>query len=281
MMKNRFACIFVAGAISLAAFASPAKAVPYVIDETLSSLLWGGAIVLPSLTFEAQTPGSDVSIVSGTFNANVTGPMGSETVLLLGSDSIDLADLGVEGLPAIGAVATIDNIDADGSTDGDPPTDGVNGDGLFTVGETNVLLRNDAANATAAFRNVLLTLGGSGTVGSAATEVEFAVLNGWIAANTSIAGADAIEASLVGTADGTDAGIVAGLGYSLVGNVETITIPIQVTFGDIATDGFQLAVTGTIVGVRTIPEPTSGLVLASLATGAFSVVRRRRKLAHR
>jgi len=301
-MKNRFTGFLAAGVVSLAAIATPASATPFVIDETASSLTWGGAIVLAFFQLEEQSPGSSESALSGSFDAVITGPMGGETVMFVGSNAIELADLGVEGTPAFGPSASgddldIDDVDADGSfddfdNDDDPdvlpdnPTDGIEGDGLFTVGRTNVLLQNGPANADIAFRNLVLTLGGTGVAdGSAATAVEIGILEGWLAANTTVAGANNVEIFLGTDGETTPNSeeITGSIAFTSVpvpgGFLETITVPIELSFGDITEDPVELSIVGQVVAsriVNVIPEPTSALFLASLA-GAGAVVRRRRK----
>ncbi len=265
--------LFLASAAILMAtvITSPARAATYTVDTANSGLTWGGTLLTPSFQLTAQYPGSNTTLLAGTFDANVTGPSGAETITFLGTDYIDALPLANPVSPLVGGavIPGNDEINADGSVG--------TGDGLFSAGEDNAGIVQALLFSNFAFRNLAFNMGGSGTVGSPATLAELGVLEGWASASTSVTGFETLELSLITDPGANDGDIASSVGYSLAGNVETITVPFKFTLNAAP---LILTINGQIVGTRTvavIPEPTSGLFLVCLAAGAGAVVRRRRK----
>ena len=123
-----------------------------------------------------------------------------------------------------------------------------------------------------------IVAGGGGTPNDAIDDLTVAhgATGGWISIDLGgLGGAfGANDLNEFGLPGDTATNLSGDLGYSLVGITETITVPVDIF---IPGDQFNFGLTGTIVAERTIPEPTSGLFLATLAAGAGAVVRRRRK----
>jgi len=205
-------------------------------------------------------PASRTSFLEGTIEATASSSL---ITLGAGLSVIDVKEnanaISFGGfLPSEGGAVAMgeDEIFADGTVD---PLE--NGDGLYTVGEDNFGFMAFSLGQTgiAALRNFVFTAEGMGVPGAAmggATGIGFQVSDGWTAFEAGVLAAPA-EVSAITTADPAEFNAGGDLGYSLVGSLETITIPIDITIMDVDEDGdgFTLNITGQIVASRTVGTP--------------------------
>jgi len=256
--------------MAVALLAQPAQAATFVIDETLSSVtLEATTIGLISLDLFGQDsdplggndpdPASRTSFLEGTIEATASSSL---ITLGAGLSVIDVREnanaISFGGfLPAEGGAVAAgeDEIFADGTVD---TSDNPIGDGQYTVGEDNFGFMVTALGVTgiAALRNIVFTAEGSGVPGAAiggATGIGFQISEGWTAFEAGFLAAPS-EVSAITTDDDAELNVAGDLGYSLVGSIETITIPINITISDLDEDGdgFELFVTGQIVASRTV-----------------------------
>jgi len=272
-MNNRH--VFSAIALAAAALlAQRAPAATYTIDEILSSMTLSveavaGVATVPLFgqdsdpTADPQGPddsASRTSFLEGTIEATASSSL---ITLTTGMSVIDVKEnanaIAFGGfLPAEGGIveAGEDDIFADGTVD----TSGDEiGDGEYTVGEDNFGFMATFFGVTgiAALRNFVFAAEGSGVPGAAmggATGIGFQVSDGWAAFEFGSLAAPA-EVSSITTGDPAVLNASGDLGYSLVGSLETITIPIDITISDLdpmTMNGFNLVITGTIVASRTV-----------------------------
>ncbi len=192
------------------------------------------------------------------------------------SGTIDV-DLGIDGAGVIssiaaagGAISMTDiglNFPALG-TNPNPPGNGDDGFLLGLSGTTTpngVAAVNAAGNFSAADFNILFNNG----------QVIAATILGNLGADL---GASPLQVALAGTGNVTSTPL--GGGSFQIDMVLPVVIDVQLTFPPDPLSKLQLngtIVAQGVVGPAVIPEPTSGLFLASLALGAGAVVRRRRK----
>ncbi len=240
-------------ALTTLVVASPATAAEYTLIPSQSSITVGFNVPLGGGAFLDLTPqvfgppASNITTYSGSLFATVAG----SSITFDGGSVFD-ADLG----------------------NGTPYAFPANPNGE----EDNYGLQLIAPGAGAAFRDMIFTATGAGTIGDADNSGWGVVLtDGTLATDfAALGGPGFAENDLTGLGGSAASGVI---GYSLVAGVETITLPVDFTFFDAGTATTQ-SYFGEIVAQRTIgviPEPTSGLFLASLAMGAGAVVRRRRK----
>ena len=267
-MRKHFSNAVVVIAFLLASLvSSSASAATYVVDQALSSVQF--SFVFGGTTLTPQFAGADTAFYGGTVQASV--PLGGGLLTLDStagfgdSNIVALPNAAGPFTPAIGGAvpAGDDEIFADGTVD---PLD--NGDGVFTSGDDiyGLTLFNVSFLT---IRNFSLTAEGSGNTGGSATNIGWNISGGWsaIEAFGSFSESDLSE-------DGSDdaslnaAGVI---GYSFDGITETITLPVDVNVQD---GGNAIILTGQIVAVRTIPEPTGCLLLSVI--GGAGILRRRR-----
>lgn len=272
---------------ALAALASmvvavPAAAATFTINPANSQIQldanFNGSL------FGLQAPGSNVTSYVGTIEASVGAGPTPVITLDAGSVAVGLTNPNAPGgefLPLEGGGPVDPENDMDGLgggdfifADGSIDPLGV-GDGVFSVGTDNYGL--NSGSIFVAGRNIALTTGGSGTANDAIADlgVNLTLIDGWTAIDLGGLGPflgleDRIELALAGAGGANMAG---DLTFTQVGSVQTITIPTNFTF---LGPGFDLFISGQIEASR-VPEPTSALLLASFATCAGAVARRRRK----
>ena len=239
--------VLVAVFLSMLASASPADAaaVSYDIDPAQSKLTLTGSILLATLV--PQFSGSNVLVFDGTLNADVGGGQ----ISFPGLSNIDANLLAAPVAPGIGG--------AGGSASGDA--------GVYP---------GSSANGSAAIRDFVLDLtsgaipvDGDGQFDAGAAI--FAIISG----NVDFAGLLGTgTTNITGNTVTTDPNMGT---LSLEGITETLTLPAHLQFS-VDVNGSPAAVTlsGTIVGTRQIPEPSTG-VLAVVAFGLMWVLRRRFK----
>ncbi len=253
----------VGAVVAVAYFASPASAAVYTIDSSLSSItvtalvdVGGGPVPLDP---QGGNPAAMTTALEGTIVATVASP----TLISLdaGLSDIDaMLNPLAEFLPTEGTSVTLTNDDI---PLGSP-------DGLFTAGEDNIGVELDMGffgMAYGAIRNMVLTAEGSGdpSAPGSAVGIGFNVTDGYFAFDAGALGDG--ESDMINVGDPATFNSSGDLVYSLVGAVETITIPIGVLLGD-------AAVAGTIVASRVIPEPAT---LALFGMGLCSTLLMRRR----
>lgn len=270
-MKSK--TLAVLAVLFFAVFNSPADAAIYTIESSSSSNTFGfdfgGALLTET------SPGSSVSSLSGTIDATVDLGGGAlvfgETAGVGNSNIIFDAGTASEYKPFAGGVLApgFDDIKADGEYDSLG-----NGDGQFTAGVTHASVTfNDAAFLS--ISNHVMTFKGSATTGGLNNGITSDLL-GYTSIDSALVMIENAERRIIdnnvsNTTNDT-------IGYSLVGNVETLTIPYDITID--GGGGNFLFYSGTVVASRTItaiPEPTSSVFLASIVIGTCVSVRRRRK----
>ncbi|MCC9600290.1 hypothetical protein LOC67_06930 [Stieleria sp. JC731] len=252
---------------------SQLQAAIYTIDSSSSSNTFGFDFGASTLT--ETSAGSSVTTLSGILDATVT----------LGGGAIVFSESGGSGTSNIifdagtasqyfpnpgGSLAQgFDDILSNG--DYDPNG---NGDGQFTAGTTNASLTfNNLAYLS--ISNHVMTFAGSGVTGGLNSGITADVV-GYTSIDSAAIGIDNAERRIID--DGLAMTNFGNIGYSLVGDVETLTIPYDITIDGGGGNFFYH--TGTVVASRTItaiPEPASGAFLACLVAGTCVSVRRRRK----
>ncbi len=290
--------LFYAALAAMATFvvAAPANAATYTVDSALSKITLN-EVTAGGITFFGQSGISDSNFpgmrafYQGTVEATVSGDFANPTIIFGGGSFIDaLLNINAPGgeyLPAQGgSVPGLSNdpnlgggdfIFADGSVDPNGE-----GDGLFSVGEDNYGLSNYASPNNgpikSSIRNFVVDFTGGGIANDATDDgLALNIVDGWYAIDLAGRGGENFISEEQIELSALQFGIpnIGDVGYSLVGHLETITIPVDIGYQ--VEGAINITAKGTIVAMRTMPEPTSGLFLASLATGAGAVVRRRRK----
>jgi len=281
MHRIKWKFLFAMGAVlSVALILTPqAKAVPYDVDPAASSVMF--TAMIGAATLDLQGAGADVEFFGGTIEATV--PLGGG-MLTLGSTA-DFGDSFIPGLgnaaapflPTIGGALLpgADQVFADGTEDSLEIGDGVFSGAGISAGTGLTIAENYgyslAGVAFLAVRDLALTAEGSGMTGGAATGIGWNFASGFLGVDASVLGV--VTDSFIGQ-DASDPEVFNSggiIGYSLVGSLETITLPVDITIDD-GDNTFILS--GSIVASRVIPEPTT-LALFGIGLCSSLLMRRR------
>ncbi len=249
------------------------QAATYVIDEALSSMTLSanalsGAVTLlgqdsnPFASPDADDSGSRTSFLEGTIEATASASLITlDTALSVidvkeNANAISFGGFLPAELQGTGTIAAgEDEIFADGTVD---VSGNDIGDSDYTAGEDNFgfMAFQFGQTGIAALRNFVFTAEGSGVPGAAAggaAGIGFTVSDGWTAFEAGLLAAPS-EVSSITTGEPAAFNAAGDLTYSLVGSLETITIPIDIEIVDPDGD-FNLAITGLIVASRTVGLP--------------------------
>ncbi len=237
--------------VALNAPSATAGMVSWNVDSSASYIQVTTTFPNDIVTLVPQGPGADQTNYQGTISGDLSG----------GSISLTSAALNalVNGTwqPIVGG--------RDGSADADYG---------FTLG--------GLASGTAAFRNILFDVsGGPSTIGGTgdfdATGYVLGITAGDLDYNAVVLGASLMGTTPLAGQSAPDASAIGNLSVS--GITETLTLPINAAF-PLDVNGLvgTVSLSGTIVGVRTVPEPATFVLLGLAATVVAPVaVRRFRK----
>jgi hypothetical protein len=250
-MRIPFLATFFAAAVVLAAGATArAEVRTYTLDPARSSLTFSGEVDVFPVT--PQTAGSDTTRYSGSLMADVT----ATTIQFLDGGAMDAQDQLVAQQPRNGGTAFTPAAAADY---------GFNADSFMTTGR--VAFRGfvlDLTSGVLARSGTSIPNGQTVAVESGTVHYRWEGLSSNEADSSGQGGEQAVNAAAAGT-------------LSTVGNIETLTIPINAPFAlsVVGISDSQMTLTGQIVATRVIPEPTSGGLLAVAAAAACALRRRR------
>lgn len=248
----------------LLALSGTARAVDYTIDSANSSLTVVAIVGVPGVgpvPLDGQSadpngdPASTTSALQGTLSAQLVG----STLTFSGGSMIDvLPNANAPFFPSVGSPIV-------GS---DPPA-------VFSDAEDNFGYQANlgfAGFAYAALRDIAFDLGsGSASFGGSVSALTLDVTNGIFAfALPPVLGGEGSEDPVTTTGIlNQSAGL---LQQSLVGTLETITIPVE----SLVIDGDnQIAIMGQIVASRVVPEPSTAAGLGWALLSSLWLWRRR------
>ncbi len=245
--------LFAIAGVVLNTHSARAGLVSWNVDSSASYIQVTTTFPNDIVTLVPQGPGADQTNYQGTISGDLSG------------GSISLASAALDALvngswqPIVGG--------RDGSADADYG---------FTLG--------GLASGTAAFRYILFDVSGgpstiSGTGDFDATGYVLGITAGDLDYNAVVLGASLMGTTPLAGQSAPDASAIGNLSVS--GITETLTLPINAAF-PLDVNGLvgTVSLSGTIVGVRTVPEPAT-LVLLNLAAAVVApvAVRRFRKRA--
>jgi len=282
-------CRYLVFALTMTSFllvASNASALTFTIDPAQSSLSLTG--MFGGLPLSPQAAGGDVTSYSGTLDVNMDNVVAPNTIKFVGGSAVAAVNgvwlpndvLDDPGAP--GCVPSALNCGGDepnaipGDADPGDPAPGNYGLEIFIPGAI-FGQPNASATAFAAVRDGVFSLT-SGlepvVAGSFASTQTLTFGSGQFDSNLSstIIGLDdgAGSDSLAG--DTGDNGAANGT-YSVVGNVITLTVPLDLTLGT----GVTLQYAGQLVATAQVPEPSSLLLLVLGSLALAGVVSRRHR----
>lgn len=229
------------------------------IDHNASSLTLNGK--LSGFTFVEQSPGSKTTKYTGTITVDLDNKLAPSTLSIL-SAAAD-ADVNGSWLPKLGGQNP-------SATDPDPTPAAVADYGIKAQ-----FGANDAAYA--AVRGLVLNVtsgaeavGGGGLFNSSETlTVLSGLFDSWV---TPLLGGGGGQSDSTGDVYPRDATLPTQSSYVVVGNLATLTIPVNAKRID---DGDFTSFTGTLVATAIVPEPSTFLLLG-MATMCAAGVRRRK-----
>ena len=249
-MGNRILIGVCAAAAALAQGVARADVRTYTLDPVNSTLRFSGEVDVFPVT--PQTPGSDTTRYSGSLMVDVT----ATTIQFLDGGAMDAQDQLVPQQPRNGGA---------GFTPAAPADYGFNADSFMTTGR--VAFRGFVLDLTS---GVLARSGTSFPAGQTVVVDAGVVQYRW-------EGFSSNEFDSSGQGGETATNGATGGALTMVGNVETLTIPINANFAlsVVGVSDSQMTLTGQIVATRVIPEPASAACFTA-AAGAASLLRRRR-----
>jgi hypothetical protein len=237
-------------AIGLAGSAASADLLTFTLDSSQSYFHMGVSTAdFDTLLSSAQTPGSDQTSVSGTFDVDLT----ATSIQFLTTNNLLPANQAVPQAPLI-----------DGTAGSSPAQIGLNID-VPGIGGGVAALRNYSADIT----SPAIPLSGGGFD---ALNIFLAVSGGTTAFNLVLFGSPVID-SYMGGSPGLN--LLSGGTLTQVGNTYTLTIPYLVNNSEqVAGVDIGLVHSGVIVATAAVPEPAAWL-LAVTGLTAVVLVRRR------
>lgn len=249
-MQIRLVTTLFGAAVTLAAGATArAEVHTYTVDPVRSSLTFSGEVDVFPVT--PQTPGSDTTRYSGSLMADVT----ATTIQFLDGGAMDAQDQLAPQQPRNGGT---------GFTPAAAADYGFNADSFMTTGRV-------------AFRGFVLDLT-SGVLARSGTSVPsgqtVAIEAGTV--HYRWEGLSSNEADSAGQGGETANNAAAAGTITTVGNIETLTIPINAPFAlsVVGISDSQMTLTGQIVATRIIPEPSTASLFTGVAAGACLLRRR-------
>jgi hypothetical protein len=237
-------------ALGLAGSAASAEVLTFTLDSTQSYFHMGVSTGdFETLLSSAQTPGSDQTSVSGTFNVDLT----ATSIQFLTTNNLLPANQAVPQAPLI-----------DGTAGASPAQIGLNID-VPGIGGGVAALRNYSADIT----SPAIPLSGGGFD---ASNIFLAVSGGTTAFNLVLLGNPVID-SYMGGSPGLN--LLSGGTLAQVGDAYTLTIPYLINNSEqVGGVDIGLVHSGVIVATAVVPEPATWL-LAVTGLAAVVLVRRR------
>jgi hypothetical protein len=249
-MRVRFLSAVLGAAVTIVAGATARADVrTYTVDPTASTLQFSGTIA--GLPAGPQTAGSDTTRYSGSLMADVT----STTIQFLDGGAIDAQQQALSQQPSANGTSFTAAAADYGFTFNQPPFD----TGRAAI--RNLIL--DMTSGVLARSGTSIPSGQNVVVDSGVIDYRVEGLN-----NANGREPQTGEFAINEAGPGT---------LTVVGNIETLTIPISARyfFTTIDISDARLTATGQIVATRVIPEPTSAGVLTIAAAVACGLRRRR------